>query len=420
MKPLGKLLYSIGTNSYFTLVKAISPFNIRANKLCKGQVGLNQKIAENEAKFTEKSIWFHVSSLGEFEQGKPVMEALKKSYPQYRLVATFFSPSGYESKLNDSICDAVYYLPFESKTNADWLIETLKPAMAFWVKYDFWYYYLQALENKKIPVFLLAAQFRSNQIFFKPIGAFHQEMLHYFSFIFNQNQHSEDLLKTIGIKQQMVTGDNRYDRVIQITQSLGDIPYINEFKQQELTIVAGSSYVNEETFLAKALIGLNLKCKLIIAPHFVEDERIASIEKIFEGKCIRYSQLNTSTPLQNFQVLILDGMGLLARTYRYADAAFIGGGYWENGLHNSLEAAAFGMPLAFGPKINRFPEAKELVQTEIATIINQQTDFDNWITKVLNDENYRNSVSEKSRNFVNQNKGATEKVMNKIIEIVKS
>ncbi len=415
---IGYFLYTIGSNFFFLLTYILSPFIERARLLANGQKNLLKSIQENEAKYLQKSIWFHVSSLGEFEQARPVIESLKNKFNDHRIVVTFFSPSGYNQKKNDPLCDAVYYLPFESKRKAKLLINAIRPAMAFWVKYDFWFCYLNELHKNRIPIFLIAAQFRHSQIFFKPYGKFKRELLNLFSLIFCQNQQSIDLLNSIQIKQHILSGDNRFDRVNHISNLQEEVPFIKQFQQNKFTLIAGSSYEIEEDMIANSILHLNQDIKLIIAPHFVNEERIIAIEKRFKNNTIRYSSIHSDTKKLDQQVLIIDSIGLLARLYRNVQAAFIGGGFVENGLHNSLEAAAFGMPIAFGPKLKRFPEAQELVQKEIGFIINIENEFQAWLKQVVENPDYTTKVAKKSRDFVASNKGATEIVIQKVLEKV--
>ena len=413
-KKIGYIWYVISTQAYFQLVKLLSPINQRAKKLVLGQKNLLSFIKSSEEKFNKPNIWFHVSSLGEFEQGRPLMEAIKKQFPMYRLVVTFFSPSGYETKINDPVADAVYYLPFESKKNAIELDQTLNPKMAFWVKYDFWYQYLYQLKINHIPVYLIAAQFRPNQIFFNPLATFHKNILHLFNFIFCQTHLSQELLTKIGLSNHIFTGDNRYDRVIQTTQNLEEIAYIKAFQNNQITLIAGSSYKTEEQIIQYAFQQNPSSFKCIIAPHFVGEDRIKEIEKLFGQDAIRYSKITSTTNLTQYSILIIDRIGLLAKLYKYGHLAFIGGGYWENGLHNCLEAAAFGMPISFGPKLRRFPEAQDLVELGFAKTIANKVEFNQWILQQINEPNHRVALSQNCRDFVLSNKGATIKVMEKI------
>ena len=345
------------------------------------------------------------------------MEAMKHAYPDCRLVATFFSPSGYEVLKNDPLCDGIFYLPFESRRAAKFVIKCFNPKMAILIKYDFWYYYLKALHQNQIPVYLCAAQFRKGQRYFKSYASFHQKFISQFDYYFCQNQESKELLKSIGIENSIVTGDNRYDRVYQLLQNSEKLPLIDKFKGDSFLLIAGSSYEVEEELLSYAIENVKHEFKVIIAPHFVDTKRITTIEKKFGESAILYSQLYDHTDNIDKKIVIIDSIGLLAKIYRYGNAALIGGGFWEKGLHNSLEAATFGMPISFGPKIKRFPEAKELVKEGIAEIVMDKISFSNWLNQLLAEPNRCKEVSEKSRKFVSKNVGATQMVLDKIKEL---
>lgn len=411
---IGYFAYLISVKGYFFLVRCLSPFHDRAGKLWQGQKGALDEILQKENKAAAPSIWFHVASLGEFEQGRPVMQALKEKHPEYRLVVTFFSPSGYEPRVSDPLCDAVYYLPFESKYNARKVIDAIQPAMAFWVKYDFWYFYLRELELRNIPRYLIAAQFRKEQIFFKWYGTFKLNLLRKFNFIFSQNLSSSLLLTRAGIETVEVSGDNRFDRVAATVEHMEAIHGIAEFTKGRFTLIAGSSYEEEERMVDAALQQIQQPFCVILAPHFVNDKRIDEIMTRFKNNAVRYSSKFENT---DARVLVIDQIGLLARLYRYGDAALIGGGFWENGLHNTLEAAAFGMPLAFGPKIRRFPEAQDLNAEEIATVVNGQDQFVQWLRNLLQHPDQAKKIAEKSHQFIFESRGATQKVLQRIEQL---
>ncbi len=411
----GKISYVLSTRAWFLLVKVLAPFNKRAGLLNAGQKSVLKQFADFKKTHFKKSIWFHVSSLGEFEQGRPVMEALKKQFPDCSLVVTFFSPSGYEVKKNDPLCDAVFYLPFESRANAERVVASLNPMMAIWIKYDFWYEYLQALKNKQVPLYLCAAQFRKSQLFFKRGGDFQRKILRLFDFIFCQQEESKILLHSIGITNCMVSGDNRYDRVSQTLAHIEPLPVIHRFKESSFLLIAGSSYEVEEEIIEKVYQQLNRSFKIIIAPHFVDAARISAIEARFGQACIRYSACNADTVFEDKKIMIIDSIGMLAKVYQYGNAAFIGGGFWENGLHNILEAATFGMPVCFGPKVKRFPEAADLLQQGIATAIKDKNEFSAWLEKLLKDKAYCKEISEKSRRHIAANTGATKLVVDHIV-----
>jgi 3-deoxy-D-manno-octulosonic-acid transferase len=405
--------YSLTTQSFFLIAKLISPFNLRAKLLIKGQKKLVQTILEKESKLSSHSIWFHVSSLGEFEQGKPVMEALKKAYPQYRLVVTFFSPSGYENKKTDPLPDAVYYLPFENKKNATLLVKILKPKLAIWVKYDLWFHYLHALKVANIPTLLIAALFRPQQRFFKPNAPFQRSLLFHFNAIFCQNENSVNLLKQIQFQLGILSGDTRYDRVSETVKQASNLAAIEQFKGSKLLLVLGSSYAQEEEIIFNSNLHQNPNLKIIIAPHFTSEKRINEIKNRFGETAISLSEFEgNEVQFNEKNILIINQIGLLSRIYKHADFAFIGGGYWENGLHNILEAACFGMPICFGPKIARFPEAIELSELQLCKLIRYQSEFDNWIKELLTQLEKRKTISDKTRTWVQQKTGATQIVLN--------
>lgn len=419
LKP-GYWWYSLSTQSFFLIAKLISPFNGRAKLLVNGQKNLIQTIIEKESSLSQSSIWFHVSSLGEFEQGKPLMEALKKNYPQYRLVVTFFSPSGYQNKKNDAVADAIYFLPFENKKNASLLVKLLKPKLAIWVKYDLWFHYLHALKKAKIPTLLIAALFRPSQRFFKTNAPFQKSLLFHFNAIFCQNENSINLLKQIHYKPAILSGDTRYDRVTETLKGANNLKEIEVFKGNKLLLVVGSSYLQEEEIILNSKIHLNPNLKIIIAPHFTTEKRIKEIKDRFGESSISLSEyVGNEHQFHQKRVLIIDKIGLLSRIYKHADFAFIGGGYWENGLHNILEAACFGMPICFGPKISRFPEAMELSELKLCQLIRFQSEFDNWVKEMLNQSDKRKILSEKTQQWVQQKTGATKIVLDWIEKEIK-
>ena len=411
IKLLGYISYVFGTQAYFLLVKFIAPYNKRAKLLIEAQHKAWQLIDKIPHQASDYTIWFHVSSLGEFEQGKPLMIALKEAMPPCKIIVSFFSPSGFLAKEKDSSADYIIYLPFESKKNAQRFIQTIQPKLAIWVKYDFWHQYLYELNQQHIPVFLIAAQFRAKQVFFKKWAVFQRSTLAMFTHIFCQNQSSQNLLNQFNITQHSLSGDNRYDRVKDYASKLEDIPYIEAFKNNTSTLILGSSYKEEESLLAYSLFKLSDPLKIIIAPHFVDEKRLAEIEENFPHKTIRYSKVSDQTNFQEYTILIMDSIGFLARLYRYGDLALVGGGFWENGLHNSLEPCAFGMPIAFGPKLRRFPEAQELVDLGVASIVSHQKEFNDWLSKHILDEQLRKEKAFKCKQFVKEHAGATQRVM---------
>lgn len=407
---MGYFWYWFSTKAYFLLVHILAPFNKRARLLSSAQKNALEAIKQIKFKDEDFVIWFHVASLGEYEQGKPIMLALKQAQQNVKIAVSFFSPSGYNAAQNDPIIDAIFYLPFETKKNAKIIVNQIKPRFAIWVKYDFWYEYLNALHQNSIPVFLVSAQFRPNQIFFKKWAYFQRSVLHKFTHIFCQNASSQQLLNQFGLNQNSLSGDNRYDRVKEYASKLEEIPFVKDFLENKPCIILGSSYSIEEDMLQQCL-PLNKECKIIIAPHFVDEKHLQEIESKFGDTCIRFKQLSAQTEYSKYNVLLIDRIGLLARLYRYGYLAFVGGGFWENGLHNSLEPCAFGMPIAFGPKLRRFPEAQELVKQKLAKEIKTKQELHNWILHYLNNPQEQQEKSLKCKLFVEENAGASERVM---------
>lgn len=411
----GFVLYLIATNAYFLVIKLIAPFNARAKAFNDGRKGLLKHIEQSLQNETRQSIWFHVASLGEFEQAKPLIEVLKVKFPQYCIVVTFFSPSGYENKKNDPIADYIFYLPNDRKKNAVPFIKLIKPAMAFWVKYDFWYYYLNQLSKSNIPVYLVATSFTEDHAYLKWYATFYKKMLNSFRFIFTQNTKTALLLNNIGISQTTSTGDTRFDRVYQSVQQFEALPLIEQFKQDKLLIVVGSSYTIEESFLQHFMEkNPNKDVKIIIAPHFIGPERLTEIEQRFTG-ILRFSKAN-ATNIDKHQSLLIDNIGMLSKIYRYADIAIIGGGFKAKGLHNILEAATFGKPIIHGDKIDYFPEAKLLNASNGSFIVNDEKSFETALSSLVNNKDKRLSMGNNAKQLVLDNVGATEKIISKIIK----
>ncbi len=402
--------YWAGLRLYEILILLASPFNIRAKEMLVGRKNIWKEIDVKLKSINEKRVWFHVASMGEYEQARPIMEALKHSDKTIKIITTFFSPSGYNALQNDKSSDYVFYLPFDSKKNANKLIEMIQPCMAFWVKYDLWYYYIQELKSRKIPCYLLSAAFRSNQIYFKPYGLFFKSILQNFTQIFTQNIQTNKLLSTIQVNS-IFSNDTRFDRVLKSVNILENIPEIEKFKSDSLLIVAGSSYEIEEIILSDFFAQNKLNIKLIIAPHFVEKNRILEIENNFLNQTIKWSEYKISHNDNDRKILILDCIGLLSKVYRYADFALIGGGFTHGGLHNILEAAAFGVPTFFGPKINKFPEASDLVYTHGAIVVNDAFEFKLEINNLINNPEALYQVSNKAKTYIQHNSGATQIVM---------
>ncbi len=407
------ILYIIGTNAYFLLLKLLSPFNARASKFTKGREKIFDLIESELIAETRQSIWFHVASLGEYEQAKPVIERLKQELPQYCIVITFFSPSGYENRKDNKLADYTFYLPYDSAKNAKRVVSLFKPVMAVWVKYDFWFYFLNQLKKQHIPIYLIAANYNKAHLYFKWYAGFFRKMLNQFHIVFTQNQNTEILLKKIGIERVITTGDPRFDRVYQSVQQLETLSLIEQFKEDNLLIVIGSSYDIEEKYLAKYLAKYKHdKVKYIVAPHFIDEKRLLEIESTF-GKMLRYSRAN-STNITKYNGLLIDNIGMLSKIYRYADIVIIGGGFKPKGLHNILEAATFGKPIIYGDQIKYFPEALLFNKVNASIMVSNEFEFCNELNSLVINKPKRLQIGLNAESVVLDNLGATEKILSEI------
>lgn len=358
-------LYNIAIQLYSLIIRIFSTFNTKASLFINGRRNIFEKIAKKIDPDT-KHIWFHFASLGEFEQGRPVLELLKEQYPQKKIVITFFSPSGYEIRKNYTQAEGVFYLPLDTRTNARKLIEALNPEIVIFTKYEYWYHYFRELNQRNIPLLVISSIFRPNQIFFKPYGGFHRKILSYVSHFFVQNEESIALLKTINIQNATLSGDTRFDRVAENASVQKELSVIKRFCGNAPTIVAGSTWPQDEQLITQ-LCDVHTDWKFIIAPHEIGIGHIQEIEKLFPHG-IKYSTFATEETTADKQVLIIDNIGMLSSLYAYGKIAYIGGGFGV-GIHNTLEAAAFGIPVIFGPKYDKFQEAKDLINSGAAESI---------------------------------------------------
>lgn len=405
------LLYNFSIRIYYLLVLLFSPFNQKAKNWIKGREKWANKIP---AEFLlSKNAWFHFASLGEFEQGKPVLEKFKNKYPNFKIVITFFSPSGYENKKNYPLADLILYLPIDTKYNAAKFIKLIKPKIAFITKYEYWYHFLAECYSQKIPIYIISAIFRPQQIFFRYYGNLHRRMLGFVNHFFLQDKKSAQLLNSINIYNHTISGDTRFDTVYGNFELNKQIEFIKEFKNEKLTLIAGSTWPEDEKLLLK--IHQKFKeCKIIIAPHEIGKKRISQLKKQFDSSVL-YSELNKKTDLsrlQNSPVLIINNIGLLSHLYKYADIGYIGGGFGA-GIHNTLEAAVFGKVLLFGPKHQKFKEAIDLLKLKAAFSVNDDTII-NIFSDLVNDKKRLTDCSKKAQNYVLSNVGATQIILDKI------
>lgn len=409
------LLYNFLIHAYSFIISIIAPFNSKAKFWVEGRKDIFERLGS--ASLTNRGsaslAWFHCASLGEFEQGRPVIEAFRLKYPSYKILVTFFSPSGYEIRKNYTGADFICYLPADTSQNAQKFIEILSPSIVFFVKYEFWRNYLTELEKRQIPVISFSAIFRPNQLFFKYYGGFFREILTKFKHVLVQNQESFDLLKSIDIQQITLAGDTRFDRVKQIVDAKKDIPIAERFKANRQILMVGSAWQTDMEVLITLMNLLKNDSTLtfVIAPHEIHQEEIMAWQKQIESKSICFSEVKNDTKLIDYQVLIIDNIGMLSSLYQYADFAFIGGSF-DKGLHNILEAATFGMPIFFGNKAyHKFQEAVDLVNLGGAYAVESPDDLGEMLNDLRLDKVKKKKTDKISQNYVLQNIGATEKVM---------
>jgi 3-deoxy-D-manno-octulosonic-acid transferase len=360
---------------------------------------------------TDKIIWVHCSSYGEFEQGRPVIEAIKKQNLNAKIVLSFYSPSGYEAFKNWDGADIVCYLPLDTKQNAKDFLDIVKPTMAIFIKYEFWLNFLFQLKEKAVPTFLISAVFKPHQPFFKWYGGVFKKALSSFKLLLIQDEASGKLLETISIKNYKVVGDTRFDRVFDILKTKKDLPLIDAFCANNKILVAGSSWPKDEEIVIatfKILKEKHSSLKLIIAPHEVNKSSVASIEKLMGN--LNYTLYTNPTNVEKADVLIIDTIGILSQLYRYATATYIGGGF-NDGIHNILEALVYNSPVTFGTNHHKFIEATESLQLGIAKKILTKDDLISFFDKVISDDNYRSKLNSDIKNYMQRKSGATEKIL---------
>lgn len=406
-----KVLYNLGILIFSVLAHLIAPFNSKAALWVKGRKNWTKNIPERISP-GDKTIWIHCASLGEFEQGRPVIEAIKKEKPEFKIILTFFSPSGYEIRKNYDKADCVCYLPSDTPGNASKFIDLIKPEIVIFVKYEFWNNYISTLYNKKIPLYLISAIFRPGQHFFRWYGAFFRKMLMKFEKIFVQDQQSFDLLSGIGIEKAILAGDTRFDRVIQIAGTVKDIPKLDLFRGGEKLFMAGSSWRQDEEIIAEYINNYPDRMKWVFAPHEIDKTNIERIIKLFRVKCVRFSEFSDDSV--DARVLIIDNIGMLSSAYRYAYIAAIGGGFGK-GIHNILEPACWGIPVIFGPNHKKFKEAVELLNRGGAQTFITYNDFKKMLDIWLSDEKIYSNSAEIALKYVKENAGANEIIIKNII-----
>lgn len=406
------LLYNIFIFLYVLAIRTASLFNEKAKLWVCGRKDILQEIEKTLSVGPDKKIiaWFHCASLGEFEQGRPVIEAFRKAKPDYLIFLTFFSPSGYEIRKNYQGADYVFYLPADLPGVAEKFITALSPDIVFFIKYEYWYNYLAILKKRRIPTYMVSAIFRTSQPFFKWYGFWFRKQLKNLTWFFVQDEDSEMLLRKIGIDQVSVSGDTRFDRVSSIAEKANPIIGIDDFCFGSSVLLAGSTWPEDEKILLPFIQKNNPGFKFIIAPHEVNNDRIEELMLQIGQGGLRYSQLDKSN-IREAHILVIDSIGLLASLYRYAFIAYIGGGFGV-GIHNILEPAAFGVPMIFGPNYNRFREARELIHLGGAIYINNEEEFSKAFNLWTKGTSERDLASKVCTAYVASHNGATDKILN--------
>ena len=403
------LLYRFGLSIFYILMKFASLWHPKAKLWVSGRQNWEKELRKKVGKI-ESSVWFHFASLGEFEQGRPVLEALKKAEPETNIIISFFSPSGYEIHKNYPLALAVCYLPLDTTNNATTFIEIIKPKYAVFTKYEYWFYFFRTLHQKHIPLYLISGIFRKNQAFFKCYGGFYRQMLSFITYFFVQNEESKTLLNSLGITQVSVNGDTRFDRVAENAKNKKELKEIEAFCGSSKVLVAGSTWPADEELL-NTIIESYPNWKFISAPHEIAEANLQRLEEQLLGKTIRYSNLEVHK-LTLPQVLIIDNIGLLSSLYAYGTIAYIGGGFGK-GIHNTLEAAAFGLPVIFGPNYQKFQEAKDLIELKAGFSISNQVELNDCF-KLLQSDTHK-EAGKQAKAYVDEHTGATAQILEKII-----
>lgn len=410
------MLYTAAIQLYALTVSAVAPFHKKARLMRAGQAQTTAILREKMDR-KAKYIWFHASSLGEFEQGRPMIEQIRKVHPEYKILLTFFSPSGYEVRKNYAGADVVCYLPFDTPGRVEQFLDLANPAMAIFIKYEFWGNYLHALQQRGIPVYIISAIFRREQLFFQWFGKPYRKMLDCFNHLFVQDERSKVLLEEYGIRNVTVAGDTRFDRVIDVYHQAKQIPLVERFikgtdgQQPPLVFVAGSSWPEDEAIFIP-YFERHPEMKLIIAPHEIHEGHLKSIEARLHRPTIRLSQA-TEQNVANQDCLIVDSFGLLSSLYRYGQIAYIGGGFGA-GIHNTLEAAVYGMPVLFGPRFQKFKEAKDLIAVGGAFTFDNAPAFTSRMDTLLSTPEALQQSSQAAGHFVQSHGGATTTILQEI------
>lgn len=405
-------LYNLVVSLAGFLLRIIALFSPKIKLFVEGRKNVFS-ILENKIKPEDKTIWFHSASLGEYEQGLPVIERIKEKHPSHKIIVTFFSPSGYEVRKNNTVADVTLYLPLDTKHNAKKFLKLVHPEFAFFIKYEFWLNYLKELETNKIPTYLISGIFRDNQMFFKWYGGFYRKALKAFTFFFVQNESSKQKIQSIGFENVIISGDTRFDRVAAILERDNKLDYIENFKNSQPVIVFGSSWPKDEVLIAEYINQAPENVKFIIAPHNIKADQIAELKSLITKSTVLFSE-KENKDLSKYNVFIIDTVGLLTKIYSYAAIAYVGGGFGNPGIHNILEPAAFGIPIVIGPNYSNFAEAVSLVNLQGCAVISNSAELKKNFNQLLSDNEIFTKKSIISKSFIQDNKGATETIIKTI------
>lgn len=414
-------LYNLGIYAFQVGLKLASPFNPKAKLWVEGRKNWEENLTSKVTSLQlENAVWFHCASLGEFEQGRPVIEKLKKEYPQQKVVLTFFSPSGYEIQKDYPYADLVAYLPADTSNNAIRFLSILKPKLAIFVKYEFWLNYLFELDKKHIPTFLISTVIKKHQSFFKWYGGNFRRALKTYHTIYTQDVYSIKLLRVLKVSTGVLTGDTRFDRVLQICSSPKQIKEIEEFAKDSIVIVAGSSWQKDEDYLIESYVALKQKhpqLKLIIAPHEIDKRNIDRLRNLLSKHKLAYHLFSDNPPSYTDSILVVNAIGFLSSIYQYGTVAMIGGGF-ADGIHNILEPTVYGLPVLFGPNYHKFNEAFEVIDLNAGFVVNDASELTKQLSVLIEDKNLLAESSRLAKNYVLKNSGATNKIVDGLKEFL--
>ncbi|PAM91883.1 3-deoxy-D-manno-octulosonic acid transferase [Flavobacterium sp. IR1] len=405
-------LYNLVVSIAGFLIRIIALFSPKIKLFVVGRKNVFT-ILEDKIKPTDKTIWFHAASLGEYEQGLPVIEKIKEKYPSHKIIVTFFSPSGYEVRKNNTVADVTLYLPLDTKSNAKRFLKLVHPELVFFIKYEFWLNYLKELETSKTPTYLISGIFRDNQMFFKWYGGFYRKALNAFTYFFLQNESSKQKIEALGFNNVIVSGDTRFDRVNAILERDNSLDYIESFKNNQTTIIIGSSWPKDESLLIDYINQAPDDVKFIIAPHNIKGEQISNLRTQITKSSVLFSEKENQN-LKVYNVFIIDTVGILTKIYSYGTIAYVGGGFGNPGVHNILEPATFGIPIIIGPNYSNFAEAVQLVALGGCTVISNKEELKESLDLLITDTNLLLKKGQICKSYIQDNKGATNTIMQQV------